>query len=144
MVETVSSLPLIIKKKWLKNRTSTSIYSWTSLQRPPWGQKKVAALQRWLLWRSWNESECMDCPPNKNSRFRYVGVVRGSTVDFTSLPAPGHFINAHVFFFSSYSYWCLQNRSKLLPFQLGESQWSTAYKDVSYSRKGEFCRLLPQ
>ena len=41
----------------------------------------------------------MDCPPNKNSRFREVGVSRGSTVDFIGLPAPGHFINAHVFFF---------------------------------------------
>ena len=40
----------------------------------------------------------MDCPPNKNSRFKEVGVSRGSTVNFIGLPAPGYFINAHVFF----------------------------------------------
>ena len=46
------------------------IYSWTSLQRPPWGQEKVAIVERWPLLRGWNKSECMDCPSKKNSRCR--------------------------------------------------------------------------
>ena len=89
MVETVSSLPLIIKKKWLKNHTSTSIYSWTSLKRPPWGQKKVAIVEtRVNVWT---------VRPKKNCRSREVAVCGGSTVDFIGLLAQGHFINAHVF-----------------------------------------------
>ena len=90
MVETVSSLSLIIKKKWLKNHTSTSIYSWTSLKRPPWGQKKVAIVEtRVNVWTV--------RPKEKNSRCREVAVCGGSTVDFISLLAQGRFINAHVF-----------------------------------------------
>ena len=36
------------------------------IQRPPWGQNKVAIVERWPLWRGWNKSECMDCPRKKN------------------------------------------------------------------------------
>ena len=38
------------------------------IQRPPWGQNKVAIVERWPLWRGWNKSECMDCP-RKKKRF---------------------------------------------------------------------------
>ena len=31
------------------------IYSWTSLQWPPWGQKKVAIVKRWKLWRGFKQ-----------------------------------------------------------------------------------------
>ena len=30
-------------------------------QQPPWGQKKVTTVERWLLLRGLNESQCMDC-----------------------------------------------------------------------------------
>ena len=77
------------KKKWLKNHASTSIYSWTSLKRPPWGQKKVAIVEtRVNVWT---------VRPKKNCRCREVAVSGGSTVDFISLLAQGRFINAHVF-----------------------------------------------
>ena len=36
------------------------------IQQPPWGQNKVAIVERWPLWRGWNKRECMDCPRKKN------------------------------------------------------------------------------
>ena len=33
------------KKHYMKQRES--VYSWTSLQRPPWGQKNVAIVKKW-------------------------------------------------------------------------------------------------
>ena len=77
------------KKLWLKNHTSTSIYSWNSLKRPPWGQKNWPLLkQEWMYRLS---------AQKKKFRCREVAVCGGSTVDFIGLLAQGHFINAHVF-----------------------------------------------
>ena len=39
--------------------TNYSYCSWTPLQWPPWGQKKVAIVERWAVQRGWNKSECM-------------------------------------------------------------------------------------
>ena len=41
-----------------KNNSLIRYYSWTSLQRPPWGHKKVAVAEKFK-----QESLCMDCPP---------------------------------------------------------------------------------
>ena len=80
------------KKEWLKNHTSTSIYSWTSLKRPPWGQKKIATVEtRVNVWT------VPPPPPPKDSRCREVAFSGRSTVDFIGLLAQGHFINARVF-----------------------------------------------
>ena len=37
-------------KKPLVPRKGNCLYSQTSPQRPPWGQKKVAVVERWRLW----------------------------------------------------------------------------------------------
>ena len=37
-------------KKPLVARKGNCLYSQTSPQRPPWGQKKVAVVERWPLW----------------------------------------------------------------------------------------------
>ena len=45
-------------------------YSWTSPQKPPWGQKKVAIVERFTQDLKW-----MDCPSKKSGHCRKVAVV---------------------------------------------------------------------
>jgi len=88
MVETVSSLPLIIKKSGL-NTIPTHQYTVEPLYSGHLGDRRKWPLlkQEWMYGLS----------AQKNSRFREVAVSGGSTVDFIGLLAQGHFINAHVF-----------------------------------------------
>ena len=81
MVETVSSIPLIIKINGLKTippyqHTAEPLYS---------GERK----QEWMYGVS----------AKKTGRFREVGVSGGSTVDFIGLLAEGHLPTHTVFFF---------------------------------------------
>ena len=81
MVETVSSIPLIIKINGLK-----TIPTYQHTAEPQYsGERK----QEWMYGVS----------AKKTGRFREVGVSGGSTVDFIGLLAEGHFTNAHGFFF---------------------------------------------
>ena len=58
-------------------------YSWSSLQQPPWGQKKVAIVERlkqqWMYGLSTKKDGCC----------REVAVIRGSTVIFMYTLRPG-------------------------------------------------------
>ena len=93
MVETESSLPLIIKK------VASKPYQHINIQL---NLSKAATLGTEENSHCWNKSECMDCPPTpppqkKDSRCREVAFSGRSTVDFIGLLAQGHFINARVF-----------------------------------------------
>ena len=60
-------------------------YSWTSLQWPPWGQKKVLIVERWPLFcrEVLNKSQCMDflsAGMKKSGRRRKVDINRGLTL----------------------------------------------------------------